>query len=69
MRTLKENEYWRIYKELDERKISSEEFEYMLSARDISVEDVKRYESYKTINWAFGLLLFCATFYYFLVMK
>jgi len=25
------------------------------------------YERYKTINWAFGLIFACATFYYFLI--
>lgn len=67
--TQKEKEYWRISKKLDRGIISSSDFEYMLSARDISVEDLKRYESYKTINWAFGMLLFVATVYYFLLMK
>ena len=65
--TLKEREYWKLAKQLNENKITSFEFEYMLSARNISYEDAKRYERYKTINWAFGLIFACATFYYFLI--
>jgi len=62
--TRKEKEYWNLSKQLNKSKISTSDFEYMLSVRNISNEDAKRYECYNTINWIFGMVVFCSVLYY-----